>query len=181
LTGPFKEAFRRTLGHEGGYSDDPDDNGNWTGGKKGVGELKGTKFGISAASYPAIDIKALTIEQASALYYRDFWRPLGLDEIPNLDIACEIFDTAVNTGTGTAVRIAQRSVKFLGEDIAVDGKPGSDTIKALVRWSKKDPQSLFKALNGYQFMRYAEIVETSPKQGKFSCGWLKRIQEYRRM
>lgn len=44
----FEEAFDRLIGHEGGYSDDPTDNGNWTGGKRGAGLLKGTKYGIGA-------------------------------------------------------------------------------------------------------------------------------------
>ena len=38
----FDEAFRRLIGHEGGYSTDRRDPGNWTGGKVGVGILKGT-------------------------------------------------------------------------------------------------------------------------------------------
>jgi hypothetical protein len=39
------------IAHEGGYSNDPDDPGNWTGGKVGVGRLLGTKFGIAAKGY----------------------------------------------------------------------------------------------------------------------------------
>lgn len=181
LTGPFQEAFKHTLGFEGGYTDDPHDTGNWTGGKKGVGELKGTKFGISAASYPDLDIKNLTVDQAKAIYYRDFWRPMGLDDLVNAEIAGEIFDTAVNTGTGTAIRIAQKALRFLGEkDIGVDGKPGPQTIGRLNKWAKKDPRVLFKTLNGYQFIRYAAIIEADPDKSRFSCSWLSRVQEYRR-
>lgn len=180
LTGPYQEAFKRTLGFEGGYTDDPNDKGNWTGGKKGVGELKGTKFGISAASYPYLDIKGLTTDQAKAIYYRDFWRPMGLDDLIDIEIACELFDTGVNTGKETAIRIAQKSLKFLGEkDVKVDGIPGSQTIGRLNKWSRKDPRVLFKVLNGYQFARYAAIVEADPDKTRFSCSWLSRVQEYR--
>jgi hypothetical protein len=45
----FDRAFEETIGLEGGFSRNPDDNGNWTGGRRGLGELKGTKYGISAA------------------------------------------------------------------------------------------------------------------------------------
>ena len=33
----FEIAFQRLIGHEGGYSNDRNDPGNWTGGKEGVG------------------------------------------------------------------------------------------------------------------------------------------------
>ena len=48
----FAAAIAMVLAHEGGFQGMPDDPGNWTGGRLGDGTLKGTKFGISAASYP---------------------------------------------------------------------------------------------------------------------------------
>lgn len=47
----FDKAFNRLIGHEAGYSNDRRDPGNWTGGKVGIGTLKGTKFGIAANTY----------------------------------------------------------------------------------------------------------------------------------
>lgn len=167
LTGPFQDAFRATVGIEGGYVDDPNDHG---------GE---TKFGISKRSYPDLDIKSLTIDQARAIYYRDFWRPLLLDDLIDPQIAGEIFDTAVNCGMGSAVRIAQKALKFLGEPIDADGKMGPLTVERLNKWSRKDPNALFKALNGYQFIRYVAIIESDPDQKRYSHGWLRRIQGYR--
>ena len=52
----FKLAIPRVITNEGGYVNDPDDPG---------GE---TKYGISKRSYPALDIKNLTVEQATAIY-----------------------------------------------------------------------------------------------------------------
>lgn len=82
---------------EGGLSLNPDDHGNWTGGRKGVGELRGTNFGISAASYPMLDIANLTMEQADAIYFRDYWQASGADKLtwPYCLLA---FDTAVLHG-----------------------------------------------------------------------------------
>jgi hypothetical protein len=88
---------------EGGFSLDPEDHGNWTGGRKGVGELRGTNFGISAASYPDLDIRNLTQEQADAIYRRDYWLPSGADHLPwpaNL----LVMDTAILHGVGAATR-----------------------------------------------------------------------------
>ena len=86
---------------EGNYTDNPEDHGNWTGGKKGVGELKGTKYGISAASYPHLDIRNLTMQQADDIYYRDYWLASGADKLP-WPYALFAFDTAVLHGVGTS-------------------------------------------------------------------------------
>ena len=37
----YDEAFKITVGHEGGLTLHRQDRGNWTSGKVGVGELKG--------------------------------------------------------------------------------------------------------------------------------------------
>ncbi|MEZ9473500.1 glycosyl hydrolase 108 family protein, partial [Vibrio lentus] len=73
----YVTAFERVIGHEGKYQNLYDDRGNWTTGVVGEGERKGTKFGIAAMSYPHLNIKQLTIEQAKEIYYRDFWLKLG--------------------------------------------------------------------------------------------------------
>ena len=89
----FDRAFEETISLEGGFSRDPDDNGNWTGGRKGLGELKGTKYGISAAQYPSLDIENLTPHGAKEIYRRDYWNPLRLDSIDNEAIQEDVFDT----------------------------------------------------------------------------------------
>lgn len=180
MTKAFLNAFKEVLGYEGGYTDEPNDNGNWTGGKKDKGELKGTKYGISAASYPTKDIKNLTLEDAQAIYYIDFWHQLRLDEITDYQIQLEIFDTSVNCGVNTAAIMAQKALSFLGAQTAIDGVMGSRTIAALNLMISHDPEALHKALNGYQFMHYERIVINNPSQLKFARGWLKRIQYYRR-
>lgn len=86
---------------EGGYSNDPDDIGNWTGCREGVGELKGTKYGISACSYPDLDIVHLTMAEADAIYYRDYWQASGADGV-EWPLCLMLFDTAVLHGVGAA-------------------------------------------------------------------------------
>lgn len=185
MTKRFLQAFKDIIGLEGGYGADPDDKGNWTGGEIGKGELKGTKYGLSAARYPSLDIKSLTLQDAEAIYFMDWWAPLKLDDITDEQIAFELFDTSVNCGAAPAIRIAQRALRFLGEHIDPDGKMGPDTLGKINKWCIKDAMSLHKTLNGYQFMKYAAIVEAAlqdPKNPseKYGHGWLKRIQYYRR-
>lgn len=86
---------------EGGYQNVHNDAGNWTGGVVGEGELKGTKYGISAASYPHLDIKNLTMAQADAIYRTDYWQRSGADKLP-WPACLLVFDTAVLHGVGKA-------------------------------------------------------------------------------
>ncbi len=104
----FNDAFDRLISHEGGYSDDPRDSGNWTGGAPGIGQLKGTKFGIAASSYGYLDIKKLTLEDARSIYQRDFWDICG-DAHPAIKF--QLFDASVNHGHANAIRFLQRDVK----------------------------------------------------------------------
>jgi len=100
----FDKAFKIIIGHEGGYQNDPDDRGNWTGGAVGKGELRGTKYGISAASYPTADIKNLQLWDAHRVYKRDFWDRIYGDFLPPA-LALVAFDTAVNSGVNKAREI----------------------------------------------------------------------------
>lgn len=91
----FDKAFDRLIGVEAGYVNDPQDPG---------GE---TKWGISKRSYPNLDIKNLTRDQAKEIYLRDFWNVLG--DTPD-SIKFQVFDFAVNSGIQTAVRKLQQAV-----------------------------------------------------------------------
>jgi hypothetical protein len=49
----FERCMDEVFKHEGGLSLIRADPGNWTGGKVGKGELRGTKYGIAAHAHPA--------------------------------------------------------------------------------------------------------------------------------
>jgi len=177
----FERAFRKTVGLEGGLSLDPNDPGNWTGGRIGAGELRGTKYGISAARFPDEDIKNLTLERAKELYYDHYWRKMNLDAIANEAVQEEIFDMGVNMGINIAALILQRALNFLepGKPVTEDGVIGPETAHYANIWCRKDPEALFRALNGFQFMRYFEIIKSDPTKKRYARGWMKRIQDYR--
>jgi lysozyme family protein len=158
----FDEAFDRLIGHEAGWSDDRRDPGNWTGGRVGVGELKGTKFGIAANTYPDLDIKSLTLDQAKAIYYRDWWLKTGADEIDGA-IVFQMWDFAVNAGMSTAKRALQRAV-----GVADDGHIGPRTIAAVKAMTVPDVLLRFNA----QRIRHHTSLSTWPTYGK---GWANRI------
>ncbi len=97
----FQRAIAFVLRWEGGFSTDRNDKGNWTGGAVGVGIFKGTKYGISAAAHPDLDIQNLTVEQAKAIYCEKYWLGSGADKLIS-DMALIHMDTAVNMGVGRA-------------------------------------------------------------------------------
>lgn len=109
----FQVCIDRLIGNEGGYVNDLRDPG---------GE---TNWGISKRSYPKLDIQALTRQQACALYKRDFWDVVRLDDQP-IGVASQILDFAVNSGMSTAVRAVQRAV-----GVADDGHIGGYTLAAI--------------------------------------------------
>ena len=93
-----------TLRCEGGFTVNPEDRGNWTGGEIGVGSLNGTNFGLSAASYPHLNLRDLTHQAAEAIYWRDYWQAIRGDEL-SAGSDLMVFDHPVNAGGEASLRL----------------------------------------------------------------------------
>lgn len=158
----FEKFIRRILSHEGGYSADPKDPGNYTGGKVGVGTLKGTKFGIAANTYPNLDIKNLTWDQAAAIYRRDYWLASKADKLPPA-VGFQLLDGAVNSGIRTATRWLQRAAR-----VADDGIIGPVTLAAV---AAADPSDLILRFLAER-LDFMTGLGNWPAHGK---GWARRI------
>ena len=161
----FLEAIEKIRKYEGGYVDSPHDFG---------GE---TNHGISKRQYPELDIKALTWEDARAIYRRDYWDRLRLSEVRDQAVADELMDIAVNQGTPYAVVSVQHMLNLLvpGEpSLKEDGLMGPKTMDAVNQY--QFPRTLVKALNGMQFLRYARICEENSDQEYNFRGWLERVE-----
>ena len=144
----FLEAFQLIVGEEGGYVNDPRDPG---------GE---TMYGISKRAYPNEDIAAMTLGRAREIYLADYWHPVHGDDLPR-PWALSVFDTAVNMGVGTAIRLMQDAL-----GVMVDGKLGPRTIAA-ARDADNRKLARFYALRA---IRYAE----NPNFQTYDYGWLPR-------
>lgn len=139
----FDIAFETLIGHEGAFQNRRSDRGNWTTGIVGQGTLKGTKFGISAMSYPDLDIVNITLDVAKKIYLRDFWIPAGCEVFPDA-IKFDMFDTAVNSGINRATLILQQAAGVLA-----DSKVGPKTMAAI---EAANPFSLHAKFNGYRLL-----------------------------
>lgn len=116
----FYTAYSRTGKFEGGYVNDPKDNG---------GE---TYYGISRKFHPnwggwkTIDIqkdkpnfpknlKEVRDDLSNmekSFYKTNFWDVVWGDEIKNQNVANDMYDTAVNMGAATSIKLSERQFKL---------------------------------------------------------------------
>ena len=160
----FEQAFQVVVGNEGGFSTNPADPGNWTGGACGKGKCNGTKYGISAASYPNLDIAALTLDAAEAIYQRDYWQRVRGDELPP-SLALLVFDAAVNSGVSRAIRWLQAVVA-----VEVDGVLGPKSMAAIAACAGKGAAILAE----FQVQRIM-FMTSLPTWRTFGLGWARRV------
>lgn len=161
-TNDFERAFGIIVDVEKGLSLDPADPGNWTGGKRGIGELKGTKYGISAATYPHVDIRNLTLDQAKGLYLNDFWEAAECDEV-EWPLNLILFDGAVQHDPVDARELLQKAV-----GVKADGNIGPQTLAAVRRlgWREAAVAMLNIRVDYYQSLGGWK---------RYGDGWINRL------
>jgi lysozyme family protein len=135
MKGSFEFAFAKvTSSHiEGSFSNDKNDPGG------------ATKFGISQRSYPNVDIKNLTIDQAKAILRADYWDAVCGDELPD-PLSHLVFDAAVNQGVHVAKCLMQEAL-----GVKVDGVIGKVTLAA-ARGSTNKECAKFMSLRAMRYI-----------------------------
>lgn len=161
MASTFELAIDWLAGVEGGFSADPDDPGNWAG-----GELRGTRYGISAARYPELDIASLSLDDAKAIYRRDYWNRYRCGELP-APLGVALFDAVVQHSPRQAIRMLQDAV-----GTATDGLLGPATLSA-ARGSNRH-------LAARRFLRnrlgyYHRIMVRRAALQKYMRGWFDRV------
>jgi lysozyme family protein len=147
----FEIAIEKVLKEEGGYANNERDPG---------GE---TKYGISKRAHPHLDIKNLSLDTAKKIYYDEYWLPTGakVDHISPF-LAAILFDTAVNMGVPTAIRLLQKAVHT-----KEDGKLGPLTMEAV----EQNKDVVAERLLVLRMRRYSEL----PTWETFKGGWMSRM------
>lgn len=159
----FDTCLRWTLGYEGGYSNHAADPG------------KATMRGITQAVYdddrrernlPRRDVRDMTDAELRAIYRRRYWQLAGCDALPaGVDYA--VFDFAVNSGVGRAVRTLQSLV-----GAKPDGAYGIATQMAVTRHVlAQDASTLSDALCQVR-VGWLHTLGTFPT---FGAGWVRRV------
>ena len=147
--GDFHRCIDLVLAEEGGLSNHAADPGGLT------------HYGISQRSYPTLDIAGLTLDDAKALYRRDYWQLLHGDQLPpGLDLL--LLDCAINQGPVTAIKLLQRALR-----IRDDGRIGPETLNA----AEAAMPGLLDTFAAERALRY----ELNPNEATFGRGWYRRL------
>ena len=184
----FDEAFDKTMGHEGVYSNDSDDLGGET--YRGISRRfyptwQGWRIidGLRRGSLPRLtDTIQKELDLLTRQFYQEkYWNKFGGDKISFQPLAEELFDTSVNLGVGRAVKFLQIALNCLNrnqavyDDLTEDGIFGLKTLGVLNCMNGDDLKLIFKMLNVLQGIHYITIMQSDPTQEKFCRGWFKRV------
>jgi lysozyme family protein len=149
----FAIAVKIILDDEGVMSDDPKNDPD--------GGL--TKFGWSQKQNPDIDVVSLTHDSAVTLYRQRIWTPAGCDATP-WPLSLLLFDSAVNQGVATAVRLLQRSLPA----VQADGLLGPETLARVRNAEPWDLTARFTAVRLQSYVRDKEYLQDGQ-------GWFYRV------
>ena len=161
----FDKLFNYILKVEGGYVNNPLDNGGAT--NYGITQAIATKYNIK-------NVSNMTKEQAKNIYKQEFYLKNNLDKITNDKVALSIFDWVVNSGVW-ALKKAQVAVNNLekNNNLEIDGKLGTLSINAINSIYSED---FLKEYHRIQALFYQVVVNNNNKMQVFLKGWLNRIK-----
>lgn len=171
------DSLNQILVSEGGFQDDKEDTGNY----RPDGTLVGTNRGITPAalaefkgvdpnSITVSDIKAVTEEDARAIYRQNYFNKPKLNQIPR-DLQASVFDMYINSGSN-AIKILQKAAGLPKKK--QDGSIGPETLAAVAsaNVTKEDYADARIAF-------YKDLVKRKPKTKKYLNGWINRANKYR--
>ena len=141
----FKKAMVRMFDREKGHIKHKYD----LGGETNLGITIGTlnDYKRKHPDFKNVDIKKITKDQASRIYYDEYWKKSGADKIKDKDLAYVHFDATVNHGLGNSRRFLKESGENFDKYIEIRKK------------------------------YYNDIVKNKPEQERHIKGWMNRLNE----
>lgn len=152
----FDTAFALLLGHEGDFSDHPDDPGGKT--RFGITEAVARQAGYTGS------MRELPVDLAKRIYLERYWKPVRADDLPP-GIRYVMFDGAVNSGPAQATLWLQRAL-----GVQADGIIGPKTLAA----AYAHPHETLRLSILAQRLRFMTGLTNWPA---FSRGWARRIAD----
>ncbi|MCP4161207.1 MAG: hypothetical protein GY760_14125 [Deltaproteobacteria bacterium] len=125
------------------------------------------------------EVKELDIELAKIIYRRNYYFRPGINELPN-EIQPLVFDSAINHGPKTAIKLLQIVLKRLGFPIEADGIIGPITIKGANQAQEKMDNSFINSIVDERINYYEAIVKMNSTQEVFLKGWKNRAESFRK-
>jgi lysozyme family protein len=169
---------------EGGYVNDPDDPGGAT--NHGVTIHTMRRLGLDLTrdgKVDAADVKALSPDQATAIYVRHYFQEPKLNLLP-APLQPSVFDMQVNAGAN-AIRILQRLLAAFGLPLKDDGVIGHVTARSVAQAIEAAPDHLVDAYGIARRNYYYRLGDQRPSSRKYARardggkgGWITRAEEF---
>jgi lysozyme family protein len=158
----FELCLAKMLAHEGGFVNHPQDPGGMT----NLGVTKRVWEEWVGHDVDEKQMRALTPETVAPLYKRKYWDAVRADDLVAGVDYC-VFDVAVNSGPGRAVKFLQSAV-----GVTADGGFGPATLAAVEK-AEADPKRLIELYSAkrLEFLQSLKTFET------FGKGWSRRVAE----
>lgn len=167
LLASYSSFIDQTLKFEGHYSNDKTDPG---------GE---TKYGISQVYHKNLKVKNLTLDEAKAIYARQYLVPA----IKHRSLHYVVFDCKV-TGHRVVLRRVQELMNEMGHNLKVDGIIGSASIASLNSLNASQRVELLRRIHS-EASNLANVMaklQISNRKARglpytdYSRGWTNRIR-----
>jgi len=126
--------------------------------------------GINSVAYPSQFAAINTIPQpqrgsaVQSFYQTEFWNT-WFTQLLSDDLAKRVFDSAVNMGPGTAVKLLQQAInEIVTTPIVVDGGWGPNTVASA---NSCVPIALIGRLQQARLAHYQAIVDRNPADAQY--------------
>ena len=179
-----RQIAEEIVAREGGFVNDPDDPGGATNHGVTIHTLR--RLGIDVTGDTRIDVadvRALSREQAVAIYLEHYYTRPGIAALPEA-LQASVFDMQVNAGAN-AVKILQRLLSDMGFPCDPDGQIGPQTIRAAQMAHEAAPAHLVDAYGIARRNYYYALGDSRPASRKFARardggkgGWIRRAEEF---
>ena len=172
------------IAREGGYVNDPDDPGGATNFGVTIGTM--TRLGLDLDGDGRVtpaDVKRLSRAQARKIFVDHYFHKPGISGLPG-PIQASVFDMYVNSGAN-AVKILQRLLNDMGQNVSVDGALGPQTHEAARIAYGVAPHHLADAYGIARRNYYYSLADRRPASRKYARrrdggkgGWITRAEEF---
>ncbi|WP_138933775.1 holin-associated N-acetylmuramidase [Roseovarius arcticus] len=179
-----REIARQIVAREGAYVNDPDDPGGAT--KHGVTVHTMRRLGLDLngdGGVDAADVRRITPAQAEDIFIKHYYSDPGIGRLPPA-LRASVFDMYVNAGTN-AVKILQRLLRQMGQNVTVDGVIGPQTAAAADVAARVAPGHIGDAYAIARRNYYLRLADRRPASRKFARtqkggkgGWIIRAEEF---
>ena len=178
------QIAREIVDREGGYVNDRDDPGGPT--NFGVTLQTMRRLGLDLnrdGHIDARDLRRLNRAQAEKIFVAEYFDRPRIVLLPRA-IQPSVFDMYVNAGAN-AVKILQRLLRDMGQDVAVDGVIGPLTARAAHAAAQSAPDHIADAYGIARRNYYFRLADRRPASRKFARkrdggkgGWIRRAEEF---